>query len=145
MALPFTKRLEKHEPVDPASADHVFDAVPEAAPGVEAAEDSSARLQLRLKLRHRPGLTGIVARALHFRPAVRVNLDERGTLFWQLIDGRRTLRDIEKTVRERWQVDEKESRQAVVLFTKMLMTRHLMNLRVARRDMSGAHQPTGGL
>ena len=139
MAFPFRRKRTRRAQVRPAEAHHLFDAVPEIAEGVLAEEDSRECLQLKLDLPSPAGVPGVLARALHFRSSVRVNLDERGTLFWQLIDGRRALGDIEEIVRERWQMDEKESRRATVLFTKMLMARRLLNLRVARPDMSRTH------
>jgi hypothetical protein len=68
---------------------------------------------------------------------VRVNLDANGTAFWRQIDGRRSLRDIECVVRQQTQQDRKESEKATVLFTKMLMLRHLIYLVVPKQEKSG--------
>ncbi len=71
---------------------------------------------------------------------MRVNLDKHGSFFWRLIDGQRTLHEIERVLREHESLQRRESREAVVLFVKMLMNRRLIWLKtplpdtVARED-----------
>ena len=50
---------------------------------------------------------------------------------WELVDGRRTLGAIERRIREEWDLDEKDSKRALVAFIKMLMSRDLVQLRAA--------------
>src|SRR5690554_2305523 len=105
------------------------------ADGVEAREDSQGCLQLRRCVEPGRGLGGFLAERLGFRRPLRVNLDATGTLFWKQIDGRRSLREIERIVRQRAGLEREDSEKAVVLFTKMLMLRRLVNLKLpARRD-----------
>jgi len=144
MAFPLRKRKVHPAQTDPAQANHLFDAVPEIAEGVMAATDSRGRLQLKMDLPPSNGIAAFLARALRFRSCVRVNLDEHGTQFWRLIDGRRSLREIEATLRRHWGLDERESKRATVLFTTMLMKRHLVNLKVARRSVTQGATPRHG-
>lgn len=57
-------------------------------------------------------------------------LDVVGTGFFQAIDGRRTLAQIEALLRKENRFSESESRTAVIEFTKTLMLRGLVALRV---------------
>jgi hypothetical protein len=116
-----------------------FDAIPLVADGVESKTDLKGRLQLRKEIKPKPGLSERLARRLGFRRDIRINLDENGSLFFQSIDGRRSLKDIERSLRAKWGLSEEKSKNAVVLFTKMLMVRHLMYLQIDRRgDNAGA-------
>jgi hypothetical protein len=114
-----------------------FAAVPLIVQGVEAREDSHGMLQIRAMPPRKPGLASSLARRFGLQRPVRVNLDANGTAFWRQIDGRRSLRDIECVVRQQTQQDRKESEKATVLFTKMLMLRHLIYLVVPKQEKSG--------
>ena len=56
-------------------------------------------------------------------------LDQRGTWFWKQIDGRRSLLTLAGRMAREFDLSPEESRAAVVVFTKMLMLRHLIVLR----------------
>lgn len=105
-----------------------FDAAPVVAEGVEVREDSQGRLQLRGTPPPRPGFAASISRRLGFRRCIRVDLDDNGSLFWRQIDGRRSLREIECIVRRKTRQDQETTEKAVILFTKMLMQRHLICL-----------------
>lgn len=64
------------------------------------------------------------------KKSARVNLDEQGTAFWKLVDGKRTLADIDNKLQKVLHIDARESRTAVLAFTRMLMERNLINLYV---------------
>ncbi len=115
-----------------------FAAVPLLADGVETRTDPNGRLQLRKEIKPKPGLSEFLARKLGFRSDIRVNLDENGSLFYKAIDGRRSLKDIERSLRKTWKLSEEESKNSVALFTKMLMVRHLIYLQIDRDDNSAA-------
>lgn len=111
-----------------------FAAVPLVANGVEVQEDLRGLLQIRKVAAPKPGVASFLARRVGLRRQLRVNLDAYGTLFWRQIDGRRCLRDIEARVREQTRQDAAESKKATILFTKMLMVRHLIYLRIPGRN-----------
>jgi hypothetical protein len=114
-------------------------AVPHVAPGVEAKQDRAGRFQVRRELPDRPGWREWLARHFGLRRAVRIDLDERGSRFWNLIDGRRSLAEMVECIKRDLGADDAESRKAVVLFTKALMLRHLIAL-----EMPGeAAEPKG--
>jgi len=103
---------------------------PEAEPDAEARIDEKNLLQVRRRFPARGGLYGWISRKLRYRHEVRINLDERGTRFWQLMDGRRNLDAIAVALGKEFDLERSKAREAVILFTKMLMTRHLVYLRV---------------
>lgn len=102
---------------------HPFTAIPHAAPGVETRREDRGGVQLRQAMPEARGLKGWMARTLGMARFRRLDLDERGAVFWELIDGSRDLAEIENALRKRFGFDEAESRDAVILFTKMLMRR----------------------
>ena len=128
---------ECNHPAQAADAWDPFAAVPSVAEGVEAREDSRGMLQVRGMSPRKPGLASSLARRFGLLRPVRVNLDAYGTAFWRQIDGRRSLRDIECVIRQQTQQDQKESEKATILFTKMLMLRHLIYLAVPKQENSG--------
>ncbi len=107
-----------------------LDVVPAAEPDVEARADSADRLHLRRRFQPTGRIYRRVARLLRYRHEVRVTLDEQGTLFWRLMDGRRTLRSIAADMAATLDGAEDEARRAVILFVKLLMARHLIYLKV---------------
>ena len=111
--------------------DNPLDVVPDTEPGVEARPDSTDCLHLRRRFEPTGRLYPRVARLLRHRHEVRVALDEQGTLFWRLMDGRRTLRAIAAEMASTLDgADEEQARQAVITFVKLLMARHLVYLKV---------------
>lgn len=107
-----------------------FAAVPSITLGIEVKLDSRSMLQLRHKIKPSSQLMQFLADKLGFRRSVRVNLDERGTFFWQQIDGIRDLRSIAKNIETRFNIDREECDSAVIGYTKSLMLRGLVQLRV---------------
>lgn len=107
-----------------------FRAVPVANTGIKSKQDGRGRLQLKAVAPPRPGLAGFAALKLKMRKPLRVNLDERGSAFWRRVDGRRTLREIEKALRREFSIEKKECQKAVIEFTKMLMERGLIALKM---------------
>ncbi len=61
---------------------------------------------------------------------MRVNLDERGSAFWGLIDGETELNEIERQLRQKFSLSREDSELAAVQFTKRLMKRYLIYLKV---------------
>ena len=105
-----------------------LDAVPLPAEGVSARLDDQSLVQLNKRGTPRPGLYRLAARLFRYRYNVRVNLDERGSYFWQLMDGRRSLQQIADGLARKCSLDAEQSREAVMLFTEALMLRRLICL-----------------
>ncbi|NLF29559.1 MAG: PqqD family protein [Planctomycetes bacterium] len=126
-----TGRRRKIRHLGQVGLDNPLDVVPQAEPDVEARPDSRDCLHLRRRFEPTGRLYRHVARLLRHRHEVRIALDERGTLFWRLMDGRRTLRMIAAAMAAALDgADEDEARRAVILFARLLMARHLVYLKV---------------
>ena len=124
--------FDKKQPVNfgNSRSSNPLDAIPVIAHGVETRTDSNGCLQLRKPAPEGSGLVSRLAVRMGFRRALRANLDTQGTLYWTLVDGTRTLAEIEQAIRSQTGQDEKETRRAVVMFTKTLMMRHLICLKL---------------
>lgn len=103
--------------------------IPLQPPEVEARRDSQGRIQLRL----RPPLKGLrklLHRALGYDYSRTLALDEMGSRFYSLVDGHRTLGDIVEEMASAAGTERKLMADSVVCFTKDLMTRNLIILKV---------------
>lgn len=127
--------LRKKKPLPPLVPPHTepFLAVAHLDPKAEVRKDTNGHLQIRRKLPDRPGLSEFLARTLGFRRALRINLDERGTFFWNQVDGKRSLGQIETQVRTYYELEAQESKTAIILYTKALLLRHLMHLELPHK------------
>jgi hypothetical protein len=108
-------------------------AVPVLVDGVEARRDTESLVQLNRRVPPATGAFGWLARVMGTR-RVRINLDERGSFFWDRIDGKRNLMQIAAELQERFGTDVAAARHATVTFTRMLMLRHIIQLRVERNS-----------
>jgi hypothetical protein len=99
-------------------------------PFVRARADKQGRLQLKHSPPPGRGLRGFLARQFALFSVRRIFLDERGSYFWNLIDGNRTLAEIERNLARQYDLETQQSRDAVILFTKMLMRRGLIGLKL---------------
>ncbi len=109
---------------------HPFDAVPVVADGVDVHRVDELCVYLARNVPPKPGLLGCLARRLGQRNTARIQLDEIGSTFWNLVDGQASLRDIERQLRHRHGLTGKESEKTTLQFTQMLMIRHLVYLKV---------------
>lgn len=107
-----------------------FAATPVVAPDVEVRKDNCELVQLRRPVPPKTPLGSALNRWFNYQRTIRINLDERGTDFWDLIDGTRDLHAIERKLRSRYGLKSDESKYATIEFTKTLMTRGLICLQV---------------
>jgi len=110
-----------------------LDAVPIVRDNVEVATDRGGLTQLRYVAPPRSGVRAFLSGRLKLVKALRVNLDERGTAFWRLIDGRRDLHVISRQIGEQFGLDRKQARDATIAFIRELMLRGMIQLKVHRR------------
>jgi hypothetical protein len=102
---------------------HPLDAVPVIPEEVEHEVDNLSRVLIRRPRPYPKGWRGRLSRRMRLRHDVRISLDERGSFFWNLIDGHRPLRDIARQLRREYSLGDQESRDATVKFTQTLMLR----------------------
>lgn len=103
--------------------------VPVLPPALDIRRDERGNAHLRLPVR----LTGWrkkMADRFGLDPSRKVELDEYGTLFCGMVDGRRTIRDIVDGMASKLKRDRREMERSVMLFTKSLMTKNMIALQV---------------
>lgn len=115
----------------PSKVRDPFAAVPLIAPGVEACRDRRKFVHVQKKLMQKKGFLGVLAQRLGLDRTTKASLDEKGSYFWQQIDGEKDLMRIERKFSRHFETNRKESRQAIVQFTKTLMERGLIILKVS--------------
>jgi hypothetical protein len=135
MFNPFKLLDPKPKPVKPVTdfagfQRDPFEAVPVRNDLAECREDSRSCYQLKMRLPPKPGWGGRLSQRLGLHRDVRLDLDSRGTFFWSQIDGIQNLRAIEKEIRSQFSLDPRESREATIIFTKTLMLRHFVQLKI---------------
>jgi hypothetical protein len=109
-----------------------FAVIPMQPENVELRRDSRGRIHLRLTPQLK-GFQAALARWLHYDCTKKVELDQHGTLFYGLVDGTRSLAQIVDAMTAQLGKARKEIEPGVILFTKGLMTRRLLLLKVADR------------
>ena len=117
-----TEWMKQHNHRDP------FDAIPVIPENVESRRDDRGLIYLQRTVPPKSGLQNWVSRKLGFHRARYFDLDETGSFFWKQIDGKRNLHFIRSKLAERFEFDLETSRQAVIGFTKMLMSRGVIGL-----------------
>ena len=107
-----------------------FMAIPMVAPEVREEQSSEGELTLvhtaPVPLRY----ARFLGRFLGRERVSRTILDEQGTFFWRQINGRMPLNGIADAIRLHANKPDKQARKAVIAFTKDLMKRNLIVLKI---------------
>jgi hypothetical protein len=106
-----------------------FAVIPVQPDNVDQRRDSSGMIHLRLRIEPE-GLAKKVAEWLRYDYARKIELDEYGTFFYSHVDGQTTLDAIAERLAEKLGVERPEAEEAVILFTKKLMTMNMLALKV---------------
>jgi hypothetical protein len=130
-----TSKLDAQPAHDP------LDAVPIVAPGVEARVDENGIVQLMQKRMLGRGLVGRMCTKLGLTPDRRINLDERASKFWAQVDGERNLHAVAAEMAERFSLSPSDARSLTVQFTRDLMIRDLIVLRIPQPVDRRAPEP----
>jgi len=103
---------------------------PQVPENVVEREDEQGLIELQREIPVKGRMMGWFRRKMGLHYTKRVSLDQHGTFFWRKVDGRRSLRRIARDLEKEYDVSEREAKDAVVAFTKMLMMRGLLSLHV---------------
>ena len=104
-----------------------FDVIPVVADNVEMKSDSHGLIHLRMKMQL-AGFRKKVADWCHYDYSRKVELDAYGTLYFSFVNGVNTLKVIVDGMVVKTQKSRKEVEEAVILFTKKLMTMNMILL-----------------
>jgi len=122
------KGLGGRRPAQPLVGDP-FAVIPIRPDDVEVRRDSRGNIHLR-RVPHLEGLRRRVADWLGYDYSRKLELDEHGTLYYGLVDGARSLREIADRMTAASGRDRKTVEEGVVVFTKKLMTMDMLVLKV---------------
>jgi hypothetical protein len=103
--------------------------VPLKPANVEVRTDSAGCIHLKMTPPLKP-LKRKVAQWLRYEYSAKVELDAYGSYFYSLVDGEQTLSSIVDAMALKLGKSRKETASTVVAFTKSLMTRSLLVLKV---------------
>ncbi|MBC2602536.1 PqqD family protein [Puniceicoccus vermicola] len=125
-------RHQKKKQIPPAPEDraHPLEAVPIRHESVEERISSTGDLHLHAVVPPTTFVERAMAKVTKTGKSIQVALDERGAFFWRQIDGRNDLFAIRRALRNKYNLSASDSEDATVRFTKMLMRRNLIQLKV---------------
>ena len=103
--------------------------IPLLADNVEVKTDSSGMMQAKVTTPV-TGLRKWLTEHFHYVYSRRFALDEYGTHYLSLVDGKRTLRQIVTDLTGKLNKDNIETEKAVLLFTKTMMIKGIVVLQV---------------
>jgi hypothetical protein len=126
--MPPLLRRKRRGPRGPVVGDR-FAVVPVIPDDVEVRRDSRGMVHLRRNAAPE-GLVRKVAAVLGYDYTRKLELDEYGTFYFEQVDGATPLHEIVDRMMEKLQQDREPTAEAVVLFTKKLMTMNLIALKV---------------
>lgn len=85
---------------------------------------------------------GLIARLLgmlfRFRPRKRIQLDELGSIVWQMCDGEHTIREIAQELIKRYKLERHEAEVSLITFIQQLIKRRLITLPLTSSDAKPA-------
>jgi len=116
------------QPQRPLIADP-FAVIPVQPDDVDQRRDSSGMIHLRRRVEPK-GFTKKVADFLRYDYARKIELDENGTFYYSQVDGETPLSVFVDKLAEKLDVERKQAEEAVILFTKKLMTMNMIALKV---------------
>ena len=106
-----------------------FAAIPVQPENVDLRRDSQGMVHLRLRIEPQ-GFAKKMAEWLRYDYARKIELDEYGSFYYSQVDGVTPLDHIINSMAEKLGTGRDEAEEAVVLFTKKLMTMNLLALMV---------------
>ncbi|NLL83088.1 MAG: PqqD family protein [Lentisphaerae bacterium] len=114
----------------PRPARDPFEAIPLVAPDVVVEESENGTLILIHRVPVPKKYARLLGRFLGRERESRIVLDEHGTYFWRQINGERNLAEVANAIRLHMNKPEREAKEAVISFTRDLMKRNLIQLKL---------------
>ena len=111
-------------------------AIPLKPENVELRPDPDGNVHLRMTPELKP-MQRKIATWLRYDYTRKVTLDEYGSLYYRLIDGRRPLSSIVDELTQKLGKDRNEVAMMVVTFTKHLMIRNMIALKITSPPQGG--------
>lgn len=130
--------FRKKAPAPQLSRDEALNCIPVKSTVIEASQTSEGVIRLRYPLVLKPWIAELAQRfsgAEYTPPSRQLELDELGSLTWDLIDGKQTVGEIVRQFSGQTQVHPKEAEAAVTRFLRELGRRGIVGMAPGRQTM----------
>jgi hypothetical protein len=128
--------FRKKRPVLQLSREDALNCIPVKSEAIQAAQTPEGMVRLRYPLVLKPWIAELAQRfsgAQYTPPSRQLELDELGSLTWNLINGKQTVREIVRQFSGQTQVHPKEAEAAVTRFLRELGRRGIVGMAPARK------------
>lgn len=123
------RRAKKLPPGTPIGIENPLSVVPMQPAAVERKVDSEGNIHLRLMVPPK-GIVKFVARWFNYDYSRKLQLDEYGSFFYNMVDGSTTMRTIVERMVKKIGGNRKEVEESVILFAKKLMVMNMLALEI---------------
>lgn len=130
--------FKKRPPSRQLSREDALNCIPVKSKAIQASHTSEGVIRLHYPLVLKPWIAELAQRfsgAQYTPPSRRLELDELGSLTWDLIDGKQTVREIVRQFSGQTQVHPKEAEAAVTRFLRELGRRGIVGMAPGRQAM----------
>ncbi|MCC5877096.1 MAG: PqqD family protein [Candidatus Sumerlaeia bacterium] len=133
--MPKKRKPEREAPTikDPLAV------IPCRAPGVEIREAPNGEVHLRKSYLPQGKLRQFLHKNIGWRKERFHNLDDRGTFFWNQIDGERTVAEIIDLLVKEWSITREAALEASIVYIQALMIRNLVVLEIPKKEAGGSN------
>ncbi|MEI6972162.1 MAG: PqqD family protein [bacterium] len=110
-----------------------LDAIPLVPPEVQVIHTHpDGAIIIRRETKPTSRLATTISRLLRYKWQSHVQLDANGAAYWRRIDGNTPLEEIATTLRDELKIDMETARKGVLTYTRDLMKRGFVNLKIDR-------------
>jgi len=130
--------FRKKPPAPHLSREDALNCIPVKSRAIEAAQTPEGLVRLRYPLLVKPWIAELAQRfsgSQYTPPSRQLELDELGSLTWDLINGKQTVREIIRDFSGQTQVHPKEAEAAVTRFLRELGRRGIVGMAPGRQTM----------
>lgn len=130
--------FSKKAPAPQLSRTEALNCIPVKSTAIEASNTSEGVIRLRYPLVLKPWIAELAQRfsgAEYTPPSRQLELDELGSLTWDLINGKQTVREIVRQFSGQTKVHPKEAEAAVTRFLRELGRRGIVGMAPGRPTM----------
>lgn len=134
--------FRKKPPAQQLSREDALNCIPVKSAAIQASHTPEGVVRLHYPLVLKPWIAELAQRfsgTQYTPPSRQLELDELGSLTWDLINGKQTVRDIVRQFSSQTQVHPKEAEAAVTRFLRELGRRGIVGMAPGRQTMGGGN------
>jgi len=128
--------FKKKRPVPQLSREEALNCIPVKSASIQAAQTAEGMVRLQYPLVLKPWIAELAQRfrgTQYTPPSRQLELDELGSLTWDLINGKQTVREIVQQFSGQTKVHPKEAEAAVTRFLRELGRRGIIGMAPGRK------------